>query len=339
MYDIYNPVTGGLGGITDESGNVLTPDGSVDTTEVANTGAASSTTPSSGGGLGAMAGGMGGMGGIGAIAGGIGAIAGGIADRKRAKGMAQDAANYQKEAEDEMARLRESAPSLSTPAEYFQMAKQAYDTRLMQSRMDDINRSFATTTAAATSAGSRGLGAVLAASEQAQKASQQEVLTQQRMQTDALRTLGRAQESSIQRRENRFSRELTMQNQDRVRAIEMGQEAEALKAAGTAAIIGGAASTIGGAAQLAMGGGVPIGGAAQLAMGAFEEGGMITKGEANHDTNKIHLVQDGEKVGEATGGEAFINKRDWSKMQQLAKKEQGALGKFVSKLIKRFKQK
>ena len=325
MYDIYNPVTGGLGGITDESGNVLTPDGSVDTTEVANTGAASSTTPSSGGGLGAMAGGMGGMGGIGAIAGGIGAIAGGIADRKRAKGMAQDAANYQKEAEDEMARLRESAPSLSTPAEYFQMAKQAYDARLMQSRMDDINRSFATTTAAATSAGSRGLGAVLAASEQAQKASQQEVLTQQRMQTDALRTLGRAQESSIQRRENRFSRELTMQNQDRLRAIQMGQDAEALKAAGTAAIIGGAASTIGGAAQ--------------LAMGAFEEGGMITKGEANHDTNKIHLVQDGEKVGEATGGEAFINKRDWSKMQQLAKKEQGPLGKFVSKLIKRFKQK
>lgn len=288
---------------------------------------ASSTTPSSGssgGGLGAMQ-----MGGIGDIAGGIGAIAGGIADRKRAKGMAQDAANYQKEAEDEMARLRESAPSLSTPAEYFQMAKQAYDTRLMQSRMDDINRSFATTTAAATSAGSRGLGAVLAANEQAQKASQQEVLTQQRLQTDALRTLGRAQESSIQRRESRFNRELTMQNNERLRAIQMGQDAEALKAAGTAAIVGGAGAAIGGAAKLAMGGGIPV----------FEEGGMITKGEANHDTNKIHLVQDGEKVGEATGGEAFINKRDWNKMQQLAKKEQGPLGKFVSKLIKRFKQK
>lgn len=324
MYDIYNPVTGGLGGITDESGNVLNPDGSVDNTEVANTGAASSTTTSSGGGLGAMQ-----MGGIGDIAGGIGAIAGGIADRKRAKGMAQDAANYQKEAEDEMARLRESAPSLSTPAEYFQMAKQAYDTRLMQSRMDDINRSFATTTAAATSAGSRGLGAVLAANEQAQQAAQREVLTQQRLQTDALRTLGRAQESSIQRRENRFNRELTMQNQERLRAIQMGQDAEALKAAGTAAIVGGAGAALGGAAKLAMGGGIPV----------FEEGGMITKGEANHDTNKIHLVQDGEKVGEATGGEAFINKRDWNKMQQLAKKEQGPLGKFVSKLIKRFKQK
>lgn len=279
---------------------------------------------SSGRGLGAMQ-----MGGIGDIAGGIGAIAGGIADRKRAKGMAQDAANYQKEAEDEMARLRESAPSLSTPAEYFQMAKQAYDTRLMQSRMDDINRSFATTTAAATSAGSRGLGAVLAANEQAQQAAQREVLTQQRLQTDALRTLGRAQESSIQRRENRFNRELTMQNQERLRAIQMGQDAEALKAAGTAAIVGGAGAALGGAAKLAMGGGIPV----------FEEGGMITKGEANHDTNKIHLVQDGEKVGEATGGEAFINKRDWSKMQQLAKKEQGPLGKFVSKLIKRFKQK
>ena len=283
----------------------------------------SSSSSSSSDRLGAMQ-----MGGIGDIAGGIGAIAGGIADRKRAKGMAQDAANYQKEAEDEMARLRESAPSLSTPAEYFQMAKQAYDTRLMQSRMDDINRSFATTTAAATSAGSRGLGAVLAANEQAQQAAQREVLTQQRLQTDALRTLGRAQESSIQRRENRFNRELTMQNNERLRAIQMGQDAEALKAAGTAAIVGGAGAALGGAAKLAMG-----------PLPTFEEGGMITKGEANHDTNKIHLVQDGEKVGEATGGEAFINKRDWSKMQQLAKKEQGPLGKFVSKLIKRFKQK
>ena len=298
---------------------------------------ASSTTSSSGSSsdrLSAMQ-----MGGIGDIAGGIGAIAGGIADRKRAKGMAQDAANFQKEAEDEMARLRESAPSLSTPAEYFQMAKQAYDTRLMQSRMDDINRSFATTTAAATSAGSRGLGAVLAANEQAQQAAQREVLTQQRLQTDALRTLGRAQESSIQRRENRFNRELSLQNDERLRAIQMGQDAEALKAAGTAAIVGGAGAAIGGAVKVGMGGGVNVGAVAQGAMGAFEEGGMITKGEANHDTNKIHLVQDGEKVGEATGGEAFINKRDWSKMQQLAKKEQGPLGKFVSKLIKRFKQK
>jgi len=39
----------------------------------------------------------------------------------------------------------------------------------------------------------------------------------------------------------------------------------------------------------------------------FENGGMMTQGAFNHDTNPIHLVQNGEKVGEATGGEYILN--------------------------------
>jgi len=38
-----------------------------------------------------------------------------------------------------------------------------------------------------------------------------------------------------------------------------------------------------------------------------EQGGMMTKGAFNHNTNPIHLVQNGEKVGEATGGEMILN--------------------------------
>jgi len=34
---------------------------------------------------------------------------------------------------------------------------------------------------------------------------------------------------------------------------------------------------------------------------------MMTKGAFNHNTNPIDLVQNGEKVGEATGGEYIIN--------------------------------
>jgi hypothetical protein len=39
----------------------------------------------------------------------------------------------------------------------------------------------------------------------------------------------------------------------------------------------------------------------------FKQGGMMTKGAFNHDTNPIDLVQDGQKVGEATGGEYILN--------------------------------
>jgi len=40
---------------------------------------------------------------------------------------------------------------------------------------------------------------------------------------------------------------------------------------------------------------------------SWENGGMMTKGAFNHNTNPIDLVQNGEKVGEATGGEYIIN--------------------------------
>jgi hypothetical protein len=39
----------------------------------------------------------------------------------------------------------------------------------------------------------------------------------------------------------------------------------------------------------------------------FENGGMMTQGAFNHNSNPIHLVQNGEKVGEATGGEYILN--------------------------------
>jgi hypothetical protein len=38
-----------------------------------------------------------------------------------------------------------------------------------------------------------------------------------------------------------------------------------------------------------------------------EQGGMMTSGEFNHSTNKVHLVQDGKKIGEATGQEVILN--------------------------------
>lgn len=42
-------------------------------------------------------------------------------------------------------------------------------------------------------------------------------------------------------------------------------------------------------------------------MTSFRNGGMMTQGAFNHDTNPIDLVQNGQKVGEATGGEYILN--------------------------------
>ena len=61
-----------------------------------------------------------------------------------------------------------------------------------------------------------------------------------------------------------------------------------------------------------------------------ENGGMMTKGSFNHNTNPIDLVQDGEKVGEATGGEYIINPTQAKKIS----KESG----FAKKLFKRFER-
>jgi hypothetical protein len=60
----------------------------------------------------------------------------------------------------------------------------------------------------------------------------------------------------------------------------------------------------------------------------FEEGGMVTQGDFNHDTNKIHLVQNGEKVGEATGGEYILNPK-----QAAAVAKQSS---YARKLFKQF---
>ena len=90
-------------------------------------------------------------------------------------------------------------PGLGTPVEFYNMQKEAYDQRLMAMRVEDINRGLATNVAAAAQYGARGLGSTLAATAQAQRAQQQEILQQQRLQMSALGTLAQAREREIQR--------------------------------------------------------------------------------------------------------------------------------------------
>lgn len=63
-------------------------------------------------------------------------------------------------------------------------------------------------------------------------------------------------------------------------------------------------------------------------VGFYEDGGMMTSGDFNHKTNKVHLVQDGQKVGEATGNEFILNPEQAKK---IAKQSD-----YAKKLFKKF---
>lgn len=60
----------------------------------------------------------------------------------------------------------------------------------------------------------------------------------------------------------------------------------------------------------------------------YKEGGKMTKGSFNHDTNPIDIVQKGVKVGEMTGGEVILN----PKQQATLSKESA----YFRKLLKKF---
>jgi len=62
----------------------------------------------------------------------------------------------------------------------------------------------------------------------------------------------------------------------------------------------------------------------------LKQGGMMTEGEFNHSTNPIDLVQNGVKVGEATGNEVILNP---TQAKKIAKESS-----FARKLFKKFEK-
>jgi hypothetical protein len=287
----------------------------------------------------------------------------------------------------EIDRLKATAPSLETPAAFRQATKDAYDRTLLEAQKREINRQLGTSVGALGQAGGRALlGGIGAATQQAALAGQTAAQAQAKTQLEALSQLGQAELQTQSLREQRYQTELATQR-------EMKQLAEQAAGAGMGSMIGG------------------IGSAALLGTGAFggfgenvqqgllfdgtninkkkkttettpdpevkqtsgdesiderlkqienaisrreysrEKGGVMkTKGDFSHKTNPIDLVQNGEKVGEATGGEYIFNPEQSKKMKKLAEEASNArsegkrtsamkdLAKFVRKLLKRFEK-
>lgn len=86
-------------------------------------------------------------------------------------------------------------------------------------------------------------------------------------------------------------------------------------------------------------------GAAGVLGGIFDnsakDGAKIkeTPGEFSHATNPIHLVRNGIKVGEATGGELIFNPEQSGKLETLATEGDTELHKYLRGLFKKFNKK
>jgi len=299
------------------------------------------------------------------VAGAVSDIVGGFIDYDTGKKEAR-------KREQEIANLRASAPSLETPAAFRQATKDAYDRTLLESQQKEINRQLGTSVGALQQAGGRALlGGIGAATQQAAVAGQAAAGAQAKTQLEALSQLGRAELQSQQLKERRYQTELAAQRQ-------MKQQAEQAAGAGLGTAIAG----IGGAGLLGTGmlggfgeevqqsllfdgtninkddlltiGDVAPEGTVNLKMKTpkvLEKGGVTkTKGEFSHETNPIDLVQNGQKVGEATGGEYIFNPEQSKKMKKLAEEASNArsegqrgkaafgLAKFVKKLLRRFEK-
>lgn len=110
--------------------------------------------------------------------------------------------------------IRNAAPSLDTPSQYYDALKKAYDDKLLMMQYEDINRSLQTSVDALSNAGGR---AVLGGLNESVRGSARErdYLTEQQnlRQNQALQQLASAKEREIGRKEQRFQTDLAYANQ------------------------------------------------------------------------------------------------------------------------------
>ena len=268
---------------------------------------------------------------------------------------------------DEEKRLRATAPSIETPAAFRQAVKDSYDRTLLEQQNKLAQQALGTSVGALGQAGGRTLlGGIGGATQRFGQQTQQAALAQAEKQAQALARLGAAEERTGVRKQQRFETDLR-------RTQALTDAARKREQAGYGALAGGAAGALGilGTAGLTqgknqsfgqslgsllkgrtggLGEGLSLADLLRLNDGNMEKGGVMrTKGEFSHDSNPIDLVQNGEKVGEATGGEYIFNPQQSKKMYALAeeatsasgsakKKAQSQLAKFVRSTLKRFEK-
>jgi len=253
------------------------------------------------------------------------------------------------------------------PSEYAEMLKQAKQSEQAQRRLDEINRSMASSTAALQQAGSRGVIGGIGAVTEAGSRAKTGVLTAQQQE------IMRALQLSARGSENERSRQLSREDRER-------RQAQAAISAGVQNVAGGIGDIAG---SLATGidarsdnkttgtdtdttaspfafkqegkavknaAGIPGGPTTPMMSEAdiikayediyskyqqvFKKGGVQkTPGEFSHSENPIDIMQKGAKIGEMTGGEYIFNPKQAKQMKKLASSGNTDLHKFVKSLL------
>ena len=253
------------------------------------------------------------------------------------------------------------------PSEYAEMLKQAKQSEQAQRRLDEINRSMASSTAALQQAGSRGVIGGIGAVTEAGSRAKTGVLTAQQQE------IMRALQLSARGSENERSRQLSREDRER-------RQAQAAISAGVQNVAGGIGDIAG---SLATGidarsdnkttgtdtdttaspfafkqegkavknaAGIPGGPTTPMMSEAdiikayediyskyqqvFKKGGVQkTPGEFSHSENPIDIMQKGDKIGEMTGGEYIFNPKQAKQMKKLASSGNTDLHKFVKSLL------
>lgn len=289
-----------------------------------------------------------------------GAIQGALGAAQAAHGIYQ-----RRQAKNELSRQRATAPSMSTPEQYYENYKNAYDSTMAKMETDNINRAYAQSLGALQGAGGRAVVGGLSSIEAQRQAGMNQMLGQERQARMAAgQSLAGAQSQEQQYRLNQFEADVNMANQ----AFQAGTAniGNALSSAAENLMYGQLAKEINGEEPTPFGetnfgkfykssvnkgtkGALNavnyVEGAAQRGSEflkgkaqdfitnkatnyKMENGGMMTDGDFSHKSNPIHLVQDGVKVGEATGGEFILNPK-----QAKAIANESA---YAKKLFKRF---
>ena len=260
----------------------------------------------------------------------VGAIAQGVMGAGQAAyGMYQ--AN---KASKEMDRLRASAPSLSTPGEYFQAYKQSADQSIMERQMESVNKQLAGGAQALGAAGGRALLGGLGAMTQGAQETQMNIADMQsQRQQQALQALAGAQGQTMQMKEGRYQQEMG--------AAAAARDAGLQNVAGGLGAIGSAA-TMGLASGLdnqKTKSGYKTPDSFYKTIGLKEGGVVKTPGQFSHAKNPIDIVKGGAKIGEMTGGEYVFNPTQMSKIKShVATGDKEALHKYVKGLIKKFEK-
>ncbi len=146
--------------------------------------------------------------------------------------------------------------------------------------------------------------------------------------------LGKQQDAKTRAMEN-LAREQQMAETQRLGVTEgelSGIRAE--KAAGTQNIFGGIEDIASGIGQGAL---TELGLVKSEKGGKIGEDGGVTPGKFDHSTNKIDMVQDGEKIGEATGGELILPPDDVQEIRMaLDKGDKESAFELMERLVAKY---